>query len=545
MKKLTGEELCQRFASLDGDHQQLKGTWEDCLYFYQPESQSIETGSRGNGDTTKPFDMVGVKANNVLASGIFSNTISMGDEFYSFRVNDKDFDDNNDVIDYFTEASKDTLKYLQDSNFALESFEMMTYYTSLHTGILYSEFLEDKDKLHFKNFPVNLCRIAEDKDGKVKTLFREFEMTAINAYEKWGDKLSEDTIRKAKEPSAMYSKVTFFHAVFAREGRDISLKNKQNKPFASYYVEKEKKIIVEEGGYSSFPYAVPRFFKKSGSVYGRGPAFTALPSMREINILRCDILDGIEIKLNPPLFIDGYENSDIDLSPGAVNAYNMSKGQPWSYSGDIDLTSAAQHRAEVKDEIKDLFYNDLFLMLEDQKNMTAYEVGERVAEKVQVITPVIHRLYDEFFSEVITRAFELLIENGKIDPMPEVLIGKDYSVSYSTKLDNKLKSLDTSQVMNALNAVAQIAQISQASPDFKNMIKIEKVNRRIFQNFNVDPDLLYSEKEYLKNKKAEQEAMAQAQMTQTMMDKVNIKPLDIQKDEEGGQGFQDIADLMS
>lgn len=551
MNKITGEELCRRYDSLEKDHGVLKSVWEHCLQFYMPEAQGLNYGDKSEGEREQPFDFTGVHSVNRLSSGLFSNTVSMGDEFFGFRCDDQELQDSEEVNNYFTEAAKITLKYLQDSNFPLESYEMMTYYCALQTGVFYTEWNGEESKLSFSNFPISSCRIAEDHNGKVRTIYREFELSAESVLSKFGNDTPQKIREKANSNTERYEPIKLFHAVFKnpkeieRTSSGIKKADSTNKEWSSYYVWIDEKEIIKKGGYDSFPYAIPRFFKKAGTAYGRGPAFSALPALRELNALRADMLDGIELGVQPPVLIpEGVELDDVDLSPGSIIPISSTGGAPQFWNSTINLRDAAEHRKAVMEEVKDLFYVDLFMMLEEQKNMTATEVQERVAEKVQAITPVITRLYDEFFSEVIGRCFQLLVDNEKIPELPKVLQGKGYSVSYTTKLDNKLKSLDTNQIMMAMQAVSQLSQLSQVDPDFKHIVKIEEAYKRIFQNHNVDPDLLYTKEEYEKGKAEEAAAMQQAQMTEQMMDKVNLAPINLQEMDEGQKQFSPLTELM-
>lgn len=550
MNKISGEELCRRYDSLGKDHCVLKSVWEQCLQFYMPEAQGLIYGDKSEGEREQPFDFTGVHSVSRLSSGLFSNTVSMGDEFFGFRCGDEDLQDNEEVNNYFTEAAKVTLRHLQDSNFPLESYEMMTYYCALQTGVFYTEWDDEESKLSFSNFPISSCRIAEDHNGRVRTIYREFELSAESVLSKFGDKTPQKIRSKAHNSNERYEPVKIFHAVFKNPKIEKTSKGTRkaistNKEWLSFYVYIEEKEIIEEGGFDTFPYAIPRFFKKAGTAYGRGPAFSALPALRELNALRADMLDGIELGVQPPVLIpEGIELDDVDLSPGSIIPISSNSGAPQFWQSTINLRDAAEHRKSVVEEVKDLFYVDLFMMLEEQKNMTATEVQERVAEKVQAITPVITRLYDEFFSEVIGRCFQLLVDNEKIEPLPKQLAGKSYSVSYTTKLDNKLKSLDTNQIMMAMQAVSQLSQLSQVDPDFKHIVKIEEAYKRIFQNHNVDPDLLYTKEEYEKGKADEAAAMEKAQMTQELMGKVSLAPIDLQQMEEGQEQFSPLAELM-
>jgi len=536
--KYSGEQLDKMFTQLKSTQQQLQGDWEECYKYYIPESQDLVYGENSPNEITDvPFDTVGMTSIISLASGIFSNTINMGDEFFSYRIADDKVNESEEASNYMSEAGKKALKILQGSNFALEAFELMQSWIALNTGVQYTEMKEQK--LVCKNYSIAQCCIAESHDGLVDTVFREFKMEARQAVQKFGEENVSKEIQKANSvPETMYTEFDFIHAVFPRVGYDPEKIDNKNMPFASYYYEKEKKHICKEDGYLSFPYHVPRFYKKSTTPYGRGPSFTLLPSLREICQIRQMILAGAHMKIEPPVFLPNGSNlDDIDLSPRAVNFFDATKGRPEFYRPDIDIQSIGQYRQELKKEIEDNFFVDLFRMLEDRKNMTATEVQERISEKIQAITPVINRLYNEYFSPLLTRLFELMIENGVLEKPPELVAQSDYAVEYSTKLDNKLKALDTSQIMTSMEQVSMIKQFEMQTPDLGLVLDTDKIVRGIIKNNNVDPDYIRDKSETEELRQAQAQAAQQAQMMQMMSDK--IKPMDMNQAPEEGSPMAD------
>jgi hypothetical protein len=535
--KYSGDQLDKMYSQLKSEQQELQQDWQECYKYYIPESQDLAHGVDSPNNTWDvPFDTCGMTAVNSLASGIFSHTINTSDEFFSYRIADDKVNESEEASNYMAEAGKKALKILQGSNFALESFELISNWIALNTGVQYTEM---KDKVFVcKNFSIAQCCISENHNGEVDTVFREFKLTAKQAIEKFKGKVSKEIKKAASKPDTMFTKFDFIHAVFPRSERDPNKIDNTNMPYASYYYEKEKKFVNEESGYNTFPYHVPRFFHKSSSAYGRGPSFTLLSSLKELCEIRAMILDGAQMKIQPPVFLPNGSNlDDVDLSPRAINFFDSTKGKPEFYRPDIDIQSMSQYRLELKKEIEDNFFVDLFRMLEDRKNMTATEVQERISEKIQSITPVINRLYNEYFSPLLSRLYILMIENGILEEPPEIIAKSEYAVEYSTKLDNKLRALDTSQIMTAMEQVAMVKQFEMQSPDLGLVMDTDKVVRGIIKNNNVDPDYIRDESETAELREAQQQAQQNAQMMQMMSDK--IAPVDMSKAPEEGSPLQD------
>ena len=532
-KKYSAEELKQMKGRLDSDRQTLSSTFDAALFYYLPEFQS-ESEYRNNtkvSEENQPLQPIGQEAAAALAAGIYSNTVNMGSEFFGFRTNDEELNKSEAVKRWFSDASKACMRQMQNSNFAMATHETILSYVSLCTGVMYSEY--DGDSMVYQNFPITQCSISENKDGIVNTLFRSFEMTAQQAMEKWGDKNSEDIQKAYADSAKRFMKFPFFHAVMPRLDTDNEKLTKDNKPFYSYYCDEHSSHIVEDGGYDSFPYAVPRFLKTSTSVYGRGPAFSCLGLCREIDRLEFVLGDATELKANPPSFFPaGTVQEDIDLLPGGVNFYNPSQGNIVFYQTDVDLKGGMQRQFGLIEHVKKLFYADLFRMMDEQKNMTATEVNARLGEKVQAITPVVNRLYDEFFEVTLTRTLQLLVSNGVIPDYPEEIQGKDYTVEYTTKLDSMMKAIEVESAMRSLQQSAGIYEMLMNFPQIGSVINVDRLVKNIYEANNVSNDVLYSEQETAKIQEAEQEAAAAQAQEQQMMDKLgNVDPN--KKPEEG------------
>jgi hypothetical protein len=392
---------------------------------------------------------------------------------------------------------------------------------------MYSSY--EDGKLIYQNYPITQCSIAEDKNGVVDTLFRSFDMTAQQAYGKWGEDCHKKIKDAYKDPTQRFTKFPFYHAVIPRHGRDVKSKSNKEMPFASYYVDLNNAKTMEEGGYKSFPYAVPRFLRTSTTPYGRGSSFSAVNIARAIDRLEASIEDGTELVIQPSIWIPAGSTEEVDMTPNSVNFFNPTAGKPEFFQPNIDFNAGEVRIERLSNSIMTLFYADLFMMLEDRKNMSATEVNARMAEKMQAITPVINRLDNEFFTPVIVRTLELLMDNGVIPPIPQELEGRDYQVVYTNRLSAMLKQVEVNSSLQAYQQAVGVYEMEMNVPKVGNVVKTDHLVRSIFEASNSDPDVIYSTDE-TEDMVAEQQAQAKAeQAKQEAMDKMgnvdpNIKP---------------------
>jgi len=210
--------------------------------------------------------------------------------------------------------------------------------------------------------------------------------------------------------------------------------------FASRYISVTGKVIVEEGGYHTFPYSVSRHVVASGEVYGRSPAMMVLPNIKVLNEQKQTVLkqghritDPI-ILLHDDGVMDGFSLKPGALNYGAVNA----EGRPLAHTLPTgNLAIAREMMDEERKIIKDAFYVTLFeILVEDRREMTATEVLERMREKGVLLAPAMGRQYTEAFGPQTEREVDLLSQQGLLLPVPAIL--RDAQAEWKAEYDSPL-----------------------------------------------------------------------------------------------------------
>ncbi len=534
------DKLKEMKGQLDADRDVYKNIWDACLFYYLPEHQN-EALDRENSrvaEDSQPLDTTGQDSAMTLTSGIFSNTITMGSEFFGFRTNQEELNDNENVKRWFSDASKECLRYMQNSNYSKMAYETLAYYVALETGLMFTGW--ENDGLFYQAFPVTQCSISEDKNGIVNTVFRSFQMTPQQAVEKWGDNNSKEVLDAYKDPQQRFVKLPFFHACFPRDPKEVDPKAVvgEKMAYASYYVDEQHSHIVEEGGYKSFPYSVPRFIGSSVSPYGRGSAFSGLPLARELDECRADLMDAREHALKPTVFMPaGSTQEGVDIRPSAVNFFNAQMGKPEFLRPDVDFEAGQIEQATVQAELRRLFFTDLFQALSNaDAKMTATQVNAIKSEKAQGLSPIVNRLFDEFFSPHISRTLELLLENGVLKELPEELQGQEWTVEYTTRLSALLDQIEVNSSLEVINQAFGLYQMKTEMPDVDDVIDIDQFVRNMFVASNADMDIIRTKEETEERRQAKAEAQMaqqQAEMASQM-----TAPVDMSKAPEQGSPIQ-------
>lgn len=351
--------------------------------------------------------------------------------------------------------------------------------------------------------------IVENQYGIVDTIYRVFNFTALQAYQKFGEALPP-TIKVAadKEPDKLFE---FLHCVKPNDEYKPMRRDRFGKAFSSEYISMEGKKIVAEGGYRRFPYMVPRYITFPGEEYGRSPAMTVLPDIKMLNEMSRTAIRAAHRKAEPPLLIhDDGILTNVKLKPnaqnfGGVDEQGRPKVLPFNTNADIGITLEMQdQRRKV---INDAFLVTLFqILVEEARQMTATEVMERTREKAALLAPAMGRQQSELLGPMVERELDILLANHLIEPPPEEL--EEYEIAYESPLSKVMKAEEATGVYRWLEAINSMAQFR---PDVVDVPDYEQIVREIASANNVPTRLVRSAEAIAQTLKQKQQAAAMQQ----------------------------------
>lgn len=519
-KDPKAEGIIKRYDKLKSERAQWDTLWQDIADYVQPRKSQITDRKTPDvvGYTDELYNLTAVRACQILASGQMDYLFS--GQWFSYDAPAEITDDATKT--YFQKCTEITMKELARSNWFLELHEMLLDRGAFGTAALHCA-EGSKRPLAFTKFDMGEFCAAEDHEGTVDTLMREFELTARQAVQKFGmDNLGKKLRKAASDENKQDTKFTFIHGIYPRNPGeyDATKADGQNKPIASCYVCKEDRNVVMDSGYDETPFAVSRFLKWGKEVYGYSPSIEALPTVKQVNFIEKNWDALSELKAFPRVLIpDGLEG-DVDLRAGGTttfdpNAANGAKPEEWGTLGD-DRQLA--ERVRMKDEaIREAYHVDLFQMLQQiEREMTAYEVAQRLAEKVTAFSPTFYRLQTEVITPLLTRVFAILYRAGKFGDAPETAFvksddGKTLALAMpEITLTGKLAMAIKAAENNAFAQMVQIlAPLIEFAPEILDNYDTDKVARGVGKNLSVPTDWQRSEEAVAEMR--EQRAQAQAQ----------------------------------
>jgi hypothetical protein len=233
-------------------------------------------------------------------------------------------------------------------------------------------------------------------------------------------------------------------------------------PFMSLYVEKESREVVKKGGYETMPYVVGRFIKDPDEIYGRSPAINSLGEIYMVNAMKNTLIKAARKTVSPPM---GVSHNSVLNSPmfdaGRIVYIKGSVFQdrpvPLQVTGDVRI--GLDMIQQEQNSIKEAFYTDMFDYLIGGKYMTATEVEARKQSKLFLFAPLLARIQSEKLNRILQRVFDILLTNGFLPPIPDILKQyPQYDIQFTGRMALALQNIEVSATQLTLGMIQPLAQ---------------------------------------------------------------------------------------
>lgn len=467
------QEAIADHKRLSGDRGNFESHWleiaERMIPAHRNQFNSYSHGNlttKGEKRTEFIFDSTAVLALDRFSAILDSLLTPRNQTWHRLMASDVNLNKDRQVRVWFEEVNRILFKfrYAPQANFASQNQQNYKSLGAYGTGCVFVDELYKDVGLRYRNIHLGEIYFDENHQGLVNKALRYFPLSARQAVEQFGLRAPE-RCRAAlgTNPGQLFY---FLHCVKPREDVDYERKDFRGMPFASYYVSLEGQELVEEGGYTSFPYAISRYEQSPGEIYGRSPAMNILPAVKTLNEEKKTLLKQGHRAVDPVLIAadDGILDS-FSLKPGAINAGGVSAdGRPLVHA--LPVGNVAVGKELMDDErslINDSFLVTLFQILVESPQMTATEVMERTREKGILLAPTIGRQQSEYLGPLIERELDLLSKQQLIPPMPEALkeAAGEYRIEYDSPLSRAQRAEEASGLMRTVETALNVVNITQ------------------------------------------------------------------------------------
>ena len=504
------EEIVEIYNSMDSDKSTLKTHLQEIADYVVPSAQNVQDEglNMGGKRMSKIYDGTAIRALRVFANGLYGNLSPLSTPWFALTAKNKEIAEMPSVLFWLADTTERMRAAINSSNAPLALHEVYFSEGWAGTGIMYIT-SGKRYTLHCASFSVGNVCITEDAEGLVDGIFRMEKFSARQCVQMWGDACSAK-IRKAYQDGQPHKEFEIIHGVYARDEYDWSKKDAANMPYASCYVEREALNKLAEGGFVEFPFAVPRWEKTSGEVYGRSPAMDALPDVKMLNQMCYDNMRGVQKMIDPPILATKESAmSSTNTKPGGV-IYHKSGEKPELFNTRGDFQIALEVEEQRRQAIKEAFYNDLFQLLaqDPTSDRTAYEIGKRLEENLSILGPALGRQQTELFDPFLSRVFALLLRAGLLLPIPQELAGQGLTIDYVGRLALAMKGQETQAAGQTLQFVGQFAEVR---PDILDNFNFDEIAQGTAQRSGMPVKYLMPPeiRDEMRQQRAEAEAKAQ------------------------------------
>jgi hypothetical protein len=441
--------------------------WKDITNYVLPRRSFWDLDSTpGQKPASKIYDGTAIAALQLLVDGLQGYLVSPRVSWFRLVMEDRQAQMLPGAADYLEDLENILLAEFSRSNLYESMGEFFLDAASLGTAV---QFVEDdvaSGKINFTTRHLKECYIAENRYGKVDTVYRVYPMTNTQVLDAWPKGLDPQRIERSKEEPYGIAKV--MHCCYPM-GAD---------KWASVYIDKDFNKELDVGSFEGFPYNVWRWRKNSDEVYGRGPAADALQDILRVNQAAKSILEAAQLANEPPLNVPEAMKGHERIVPRGFNYYS----NPDEIIRPINLASnypiGKDQENEMREQIREIFRTRIFLLMEqlESGSYTATEIRERQGEKAAVLGATIGRLNSECLVPLIERAFAICERNRIIPPPPPSLSsGGRIKIEFQGPLAQAQKQYHQGQGVTA--ALQFAAPFTQINPEALDNVDFDELMR--------------------------------------------------------------------
>ncbi len=431
------------------------------------------------------FDSTAITANQNLASVLAQGLTDPNTMWARFRPKDPKLLEIEEVKRWLEKLEQKVFNVFTSSElgFAQQNHELLLDLCGYGTAIMFVGEQENGDIL-FQTRHLSEIWIEENSSGFVDTVYRQFELTARQAEQKWGEEnLGPKILEMLK--TKPHEKFEFINVVLPKKDYERSISkiesSLENFEFISLNISKDDKKVISSKGFHEMPYIVVRWLKRIGEVYGISPSWNALSDIFMINGFAEVGLKSVQKQVDPPLLMsDDGVIMPLQTFPGGVNIGGLNDDgkeniKPLITGQNNAVLVEVLSRLELK--IEKAYFVDQFQQREGVQPLTATESIHREQSKLRLIGPQVRRVEDEYLNLALIRVISMLQRKGELEEPPEALLvnigGKqvvDFSIEY----------------IGPLAFTQQTNQLLSYNRFFANVGTFVEIKRDVMDNFDID-----------------------------------------------------------
>lgn len=365
----------------------------------------------------------------------------------------------------------------------------------------------------------------ENEVGDIGFVARKWKPT-LRTVTRMFKNVHEDITRKVDK--APFEEMQVYHIVVDADMYDDDA---GGRPRWSIYFDADHNQILEATPIWGKHYVIPRWQTVSGSQYSYSPATVcALPDARLIQSMTFTLLEAGEKATNPPIIATkDAVRSDIAIYAGGITwvdqDYDERLGEALRpVTQDLaGFKFGLELNQDTRTLIHKAFYLDTLTLPEQAKDMTAFEVGQRVQEYIRNALPLFEPMEQEYNAAICDETFSLLWRNGAFGAPAnwprDLRSGGEIEFEFESPLHDVIEQQKGQKFQEAQQLIASAVALD---PSCQFLPKAEVALRDALHGIGVPATWLNSEAFVQDAKQAQAEQNAQAQRLAAMEQASNV-----------------------
>lgn len=507
------KDVKKRFDELKHERTKYEAKWKEINDFIYPECLAFPEDHDKEVDSEDDaiLNSLPTTAHRVLASGMQAGLTSPSRPWFRLDLPDQSLAEYPSVKEWLKRTEDIMYLIFAKSNF-YDATANMYYQLSGPGNGAFSIFDDFNAVIRCKSYSAGSYWLENDASGRVGSFARSWRMTTGQMVEEFGIDRVSHQVRNDYQAGRRYGYNTVYQMIERNDGVIKNAVGWRGKPYVSLWWEEasNQDEFLRMGGFEEFPVMCPRWAKSAERVYSRSPSWLALPDARMLMHFEESEALAYDRIIDPPLIAPSSAENKLDLMPGGISYYDETvgtKGIRNAYENmSIPIQALDAKIAVIQERIKNIYFNDLFLMISmsERSGVTAREIAAKESEKLIMLGPVLESAKSEFLDPCIDRVFGIALRHGLIPPPPEELAGIPLQVDYISILAQAQKLVGLSAMQDLLGYIKGSAELEQV-PKFNADQYIDEVSHML----GIPPGVIRSDDEVQAIRQAQQQAMAQ------------------------------------
>ena len=420
-----------------------------------------------------------------FSSGMMSGATSPANRWFKTTISNKDLTNDYYLKNWCARQEELTREILYCSNFYQNLPEIYKQLGIFGFSAISLE--SDFDNVvSFRVLPIGSYYYAKNNKGRVDTFCRVYSDSAKNISKKFPNAPDEIHQAAIENPLKLYEIIHF-----VEENKFYKVKRLSSR-FAKYVsavILSDKNEFLSLKGYDKFPYVVFESSTSSDIDYPQdSPGINALADVKQLMTMVKEYAKAVKKIVTPtykgPASLKNKKLADI---PGAyIEEDENGRGITPVYEVNPRVLELKQEKDELKNAIKEHFYNDLFAMILStvQHSRTATEVVELKEEKMVLLSPLLEQIHCAL-REILKWIYDEEIRTGILKPLKEEYQKYRFNIEFVSSLAAAQKISNISSMERFTTFVSNIA--NSIDPVLKSKLNGEKIIEDYASYANISP----------------------------------------------------------